>query len=584
MTSFPVLFNDVTSVVSYFLLLPVILAVLFLLAWGQLKDSKVSLVTPSVFWLLALGGAIGWLGNIPVFYWRGSVIALNVGGGLIPIALSGYFLMKSFGENWAKELTAMIPIWVAGIGVALALEILGARWYIVTLCIAAIPIAVIANCFLRSDSRDILLPPITTSVILAIVMAGTFLTTYVAVGVGIVSPYPAYFVPPVAAGLLAVPFFWKTRELAPPIAYATSTLGTFVGADILNQPGLYGSGSFLGSIGGAGPLDLVYMSGLMSLAIAVTFNIALTLRERSGASSQSAGVPSIGGAINAYNDGRTEEAAKLALGAVRQRAATVSKAFGADPREGDPIRALPMHPLAISDYENLSSAASDVSLDREGAHASIWTGFYLLAALDVALSHRLATMFQRTSAFFIDLGVTVGPAAAVAILWYYRFNPGNLTNALNSIAFESLLFGMAAYPVVVFILMEFSMGQTPGKLLLGLTVVGPEMEKPSMLEAIGRNVTKILSTTALAYTIGLAIPLSFQGGANQVEAIALVLGGLVSVVLTGGIAVIVMGGNRARRRIGDLMVRTQVLTLAGGLQAGQQGQWNPKTFPGRSPS
>lgn len=81
-------------------------------------------------------------------------------------------------------------------------------------------------------------------------------------GVGITVPI---FIPPVIAAVVA---FILNRRQAPPLAYVSGTLGTLLGADILNLGDIQGLGAPIASIGGAGTFDSVFLTGILAVLLA----------------------------------------------------------------------------------------------------------------------------------------------------------------------------------------------------------------------------------------------------------------------------------------------------------------------------
>ncbi len=84
--------------------------------------------------------------------------------------------------------------------------------------------------------------------------------------IGIVAEFPFYFLPSFTALVLALilGMAMKKREFFMiPYAYTISVLGTLIGADLVRIPELIRTG-ILGSIGGAGAMDMVYLSGLIA--------------------------------------------------------------------------------------------------------------------------------------------------------------------------------------------------------------------------------------------------------------------------------------------------------------------------------
>ena len=81
-------------------------------------------------------------------------------------------------------------------------------------------------------------------------------------GVGIAMPA---FIPPLLAAVVAVLF---SHEYAPVLAYIGGTLGTLIGADILNIDKINNLGAPVASIGGAGTFYGIFMTGIMAVLLA----------------------------------------------------------------------------------------------------------------------------------------------------------------------------------------------------------------------------------------------------------------------------------------------------------------------------
>jgi uncharacterized membrane protein len=58
------------------------------------------------------------------------------------------------------------------------------------------------------------------------------------------------------------------RQHAAPLAYIAGSLGTLVGADLLNLNRLQGLGAPVASIGGAGTFDGIFLTGILAVLIA----------------------------------------------------------------------------------------------------------------------------------------------------------------------------------------------------------------------------------------------------------------------------------------------------------------------------
>jgi len=226
----------VDSQVHYLPLTPAFFSILVFLAVGliiliQLRILRYAYmrlgVGPGAAMLLLIGSLIGSYFNIPVtvlpgpsvmsgqivdFYgmryavpvvvsWPGTVVAVNVGGAVIPTIMSTYLVIRY--QLWLK---------------------------------AAVATAAIA----------IIIHSMATPV----------------PGVGIAVPV---FAPVVATAILA---FILSREYAPPLAYIGGSMGTLVGADLLNLDKINGLGAPVASIGGAGTFDGIFLTGILAVLLA----------------------------------------------------------------------------------------------------------------------------------------------------------------------------------------------------------------------------------------------------------------------------------------------------------------------------
>jgi uncharacterized membrane protein len=136
--------------------------------------------------------------------WPATTLAINLGGAVIPAALSLYLIAKN----------RLYGLAVIGIGlVAIA-------------------------CFLLAKPTR---------------------------GVGIVIPV---FVPPLVTALVAVAL---SKRYAGALAYACGSLGTLIGADLMNLGKVRGLGAPVASIGGSGTFDSIFLTGLLAVLYAGLF-------------------------------------------------------------------------------------------------------------------------------------------------------------------------------------------------------------------------------------------------------------------------------------------------------------------------
>ncbi len=96
----------------------------------------------------------------------------------------------------------------------------------------------------------------------AVVAAVVHQVAYPVPGVGIATPSLA---PPIAAAIVAVILSWRA---APALAYIAGSLGTMIGADLLNLGRIQGLGAPVASIGGAGTFDAIFLTGILAVLLA----------------------------------------------------------------------------------------------------------------------------------------------------------------------------------------------------------------------------------------------------------------------------------------------------------------------------
>jgi len=133
--------------------------------------------------------------------WPGTIIALNVGGALIPALMSLYLLARN-------------GLWALGL--------------LATACVSLV-------CYHLAE-------PVA--------------------GLGIALPI---FVPAIATAIVALVL---SRQYAAILAYAGGSLGTLIGADLLNLGQMQDLGAPVASIGGAGTFDGIFVTGILAVIIA----------------------------------------------------------------------------------------------------------------------------------------------------------------------------------------------------------------------------------------------------------------------------------------------------------------------------
>ena len=97
---------------------------------------------------------------------------------------------------------------------------------------------------------------------IAIVTVAVHLMAHPVRGVGIAVPFS---IPPAVATVTAL---LLDRDRAPALAFIAGTLGTLIGADLLNIGRIQGLGAPVASIGGAGTFDGIFTTGMLAVLLA----------------------------------------------------------------------------------------------------------------------------------------------------------------------------------------------------------------------------------------------------------------------------------------------------------------------------
>jgi uncharacterized membrane protein/uncharacterized RDD family membrane protein YckC len=417
------------------------------------------------------------------------------------------------------------------------------------------------------------------------VLVTTFASSSAVPGVGIVEQFPLFLLPPLGAGfvaaLLAFRIFPGAEAFALPVAYFATTFGVLLGADLLRQPPLYGSGPpGLYSIGGAGVLDLVYLSGPLALAAAYLGHRALG-RAAAAPTGEATGAPTpvgrLGQAFRAGVRGELSDSLTESAQSAREAAEQARRLLEVGDAPVDrPWQGLPVPGWVVSDQANLDAVARAGTSDgREGFRAWLTARWLVYLGRDLD-RRRFGSVRARSVAYLIDLVVVTVPAA---IVWgvVAFVTPGNLNDLLNSVPFSATIYGFVALAFLYAVLVETVTGTSVGKRTLGLEVRDRKLRSPGFMAALVRNVSLLPALTVIGIGGSLAVAFALRGSLlasvtvaglplpggflATVAVIVFVVGG---VGLFGALGVVVIVSTPERQRLGDLLAGTWVVRAASG--------------------
>ncbi len=189
-------FNEPGMMIGYYITSAMILIILFIILSLIFQTLDFSIKTVI---LLAASTIIGCFFNVPVIRLKQKDIYMNIGGGIVPVGFSIYFI-------WLRP------------------------DLIIQIILATLVLIFFTYCFSTIDDDGIrvyILVPLIGSIIVASLLPGSLLV----------------------------------------IGYVSGTLGTLIGADIMNLDNIQDFGFRELSIGGAGTLDAIFVTGLIILIV-----------------------------------------------------------------------------------------------------------------------------------------------------------------------------------------------------------------------------------------------------------------------------------------------------------------------------
>ncbi|HEV8049632.1 MAG TPA: RDD family protein [Thermoplasmata archaeon] len=592
---------NIVEEVAFLAATPVLWLFLYLLAWVDPERARAAGFGRTTFWLLVGGGVVGLLGELPILPIGPYVLGINVAGGIIPLVLSGLFLAR-LAPNGGSSARLFVLL--------LALETAIALVGVIVLPSLGVPVVLAATVALAIVGY-LVLPKGPTgrfyAAALALVsgaIAVTFLSTQSEPGYGITSQFPFYFFAPIGVGVLSVALAEVLRldgggpvgrGAGLPLAYATTTLGVLVGADVLRQPPLYGSGSGgFYVIGGAGPLDLLYLSGLIAVASAWTLERLLHGRWPAAPSDTPTVVRTpedvLRNSLDIAMGGDPAAAVRLAGEAADSsvdRARLLLEAPPAPPET--PWAGLPVPAWVDLDHRNLRALVNSPERRPRDAARAWWTARWLVRLGGEIGRRRFARAGARFVAGTVDVLALAVPAILVWVLLVVT-SKGSGTALLNGAAYNAAAVGYAAWAFVYFVVAEAWFGTTLGKRLVGLAVTDRSLRRPAVIPAMLRNAPKLLPLIVVGVVGADLVYVALRGAAalgvagtsyfpDLAVVTALTFLVLIGVGIPTAAGALTMSMTSERQRLGDLLAGTWVVTARRPTTAVPPGAGAPSVVP-----
>lgn len=421
---YQIFFATTTNII----LLPILSFSLFIAYMNKRGFMEDSGFDKPVIGILIIGSLFGIFVDIPLILFEDSLLNINLGGALIPVIVAGVLIYRN-------------------------------KISLVFVAIGTTVVSIISYAVSRIEP-----------------------------GMGIVSEFPYLFLPAVGALLMALIFallMKKDESFQISFAYSVGVLGTLTGADLVRIPELVDIG-VLGSVGGAGAMDLVYLSGLIA-SVPLIF-IYYFRHDYSPPNDP------VFRAKNLLMRGQYSKSRVEITQGLKQEIAKAKKLLN---RNGNPaffspcrsstevLQRLGFGPMAIQDYLTLERKTGWA--DFREARKDILTGILIRNGVNKRLNDSYTSTLHRFVAYLVDIILISFP---FILFFAYLFTTG-LSTGSGMVISEPVILAVISLATSVqfiyFTLSEWYFGTTVGKSAVGLKVLDDELEPISFVKSVARN-------------------------------------------------------------------------------------------------
>ncbi len=481
-----------------FILIPLISFIViysFVIDYGSLS-SKWGLTRVTISFLV-VGSFFGFLGNIPIFGMDHTIIAINIGGAIIPLTLSYIFIKKIFdSKSYYIFFIAGVVIFVVGNLFIFIYE----NSPFINVLYSNIPL----YCLIFTAILDISIIPfftkkvdlIASMILLEFIAFLTYSITVVVPSQGIESSFPYYLMPSIAASFISL-FIWRKDNMRTTLAsYFSSTIGVLTGADIFHQPSLYGPKiSIIGSIGGAGPMDMVFQAGLISFAITLLFIHWNKINSENRLSEEENGIVSrsiyLTNALSSLKYGKYKESmdySKKALDVILNEFMQMTSSFSIN----DLSNIIPVKYFNSGDYYNMSNIYDSKTYNYENAYDVYRASIHMISLLDEFKGRYILANFKdRFIANAIDIVIFTVPLFLILLFKMKGLPFANITNFIQTIQFNLIMLFYTSLFIIYVILSEYSFGKSMGKYFMNLEVRAITYRSIGFVQSLTRNITRL---------------------------------------------------------------------------------------------
>ncbi len=428
----------VLSTAVTIVLLPV-MATVFYIGYIHKRElfERFGFETPETGMIL-IGSIAGLVVDIPVVVSKRALLNINLGGALIPVIVGGSLLHK---KNIG--LKRVIP------GVAV--------------------VAAAAYYFSRLEPE-----------------------------LGIVSDFPFFFIPSLAALSMAL-VMERGGYDSIPYAYSTAVFGVIIGADVIRIPVLVNMG-ILGSIGGAGMMDLVYLSGLIACMPLILY---YHFRTPVGGSRDP-----LDESLRKLREGDLQDALLNAKKAVRKEIAATRRllkkngyAFEEETEENKVFELLSFDRYKREDYFTLMGSKKG---GKDFAHKAFYTARLIRSAVRRRVKDLYTALGNRMIAYLIDIGILFVPF----VFFFITREVGLAEITQDPMSYPVVLGVLSLFISIQFLyftVMEWYFGRSIGKMAMGLKVFSDDYTDISFVQSAARNSGRYVDIVLFFYLVSIVL-------------------------------------------------------------------------------
>lgn len=427
----------ILGVTSYLTLLPVLAAVLFIMFIHKRKLLlKAGFGKPEVGMIL-IGALFGLFADIPLIVSGKTLLNINLGGALIPLIIS-LNLIYTKKVKFSKFLLGTVVV------------------------------AFSAYHYTRYVPR-----------------------------VGIISEFPHYLIPSLLAMFIGLILTRRYNRIS--YVYSVSVLGVLIGADLVRIPMLVEDG-VIGSIGGAGAMDLVYLSGLLS---AVPLLLFYYFKEP-----YSSELNVLNTSKRLIDEDRYQKSLKAGLNALDLELERVGKILCRKLNiESDEmcfshtkiLNHLAIHPYMIRDYNKLKSIGR---LDKETALKCFKTTQLLLNIVRRRFSEYYSKLGSRILAYLVDLAILFSP---FIVFFFYLPRFSFFIESITLPILVAVISLAISIQFIYFTILEWKFGMTIGKKIFNLRVLSDDIIDITFIQSAARNSGRYADIILMFYLVSMAL-------------------------------------------------------------------------------